>query len=221
MSKTLGNVIKPAEVAGKYGRDALRYHVLREGPARGDSDWRQAAFVTRYNADLANGLGNLVNRSLTMLGKYFDGKVPAERPFGQPALEKLRQGLIARVNGLYDATLNAIVAFDLDGALEAIWQLVREANQFVNESAPFKLAKDPARANDLAASMHAISEVVHALAYALKPFLPDAAGAIAAQLNVPLAEKLPAALGWGRLLAGHKIGAPAPLFARLDEKADA
>jgi methionyl-tRNA synthetase len=125
------------------------------------------------------------------------------------------------VNGLYDATLNAILAFDLDGALEAVWQLVREANQFVNESAPFKLAKDPARSSDLAASMHAISEVVHALAYAIKPFLPDASAAIAAQLNVPLAEKLPAALSWGRLLAGHQIGAPAPLFARLVEKTDA
>jgi methionyl-tRNA synthetase len=102
-----------------------------------------------------------------------------------------------------------------------VWQLVREANQFVNESAPFKLAKDPARSNDLAASMHAICEVVHALAYAVKPFLPDAAAAIAAQLNVPLGEKLPAALNWGRLLPGHQIGTPAPLFQRLDEKADA
>jgi methionyl-tRNA synthetase len=221
MSKTLGNVIKPGDVAEKYGRDALRYHVLREGPARGDSDWRHAAFVTRYNADLANGLGNLVNRSLTMLGKYFDGKVPAEAAFNQPALERLRQGLITRVNGLHAAVQGKIEAFDLDGALEAVWQLVREANQFVNESAPFKLAKDPARAQDLAASMHAICEVVHALAHVLRPFLPDAATTIATQLGASLDARLPEALKWGRLKPGHKIGAPAPLFARLDEKVDA
>lgn len=220
MSKTLGNVIKPGEVADKYGRDALRYHVLREGPARGDADWRHAAFVTRYNADLANGLGNLVNRSLNMLNKYFDGLVPAEVAFEQPALEKLRHGLIARVNGMHAAVHTAIVAFDLDGALEAVWHLVREANQFVNESAPFKLAKDPARANDLAASMHALCEVVHALAYAVKPFLPDAADKIAHQFGIELDANLQDALAWGQVKAGHKIGTPAPLFVRLDEKVD-
>jgi methionyl-tRNA synthetase len=156
-----------------------------------------------------------------MLNKYFGGNVPAETAFNQPALEKLRQGLIARVNGLHEAVTARIVEFDLDGALEAIWLLVREANQFVNESAPFKLAKDPARANDLAASMHAITEVVHALACALTPFLPDATAASGGQLNVKLTDKLPDALKWGRLKAGHKIGTPAPLFVRLDVKVEA
>ena len=216
MSKTLGNVIRPGDIADRYGRDALRYHVLREGPQRGDSDWRQAAFVTRFNADLANGLGNLVNRSLNMLAKYFAGKVPAEAAFADAALEALRQGLISRVNGLYPALEARITAFDLDGALEAVWDLVREANQFVNESAPFKLAKDPARASDLQASMHALLEVAHALAFAVKAFLPDAAARIAEQLHVNLDAGLPEALRWGRLVAGHAIGTPTPLFMRLE-----
>ena len=220
MSKTLGNVIRPGDVAEKYGRDAVRYHILREGPARGDADWRHASFVTRYNADLANGLGNLVNRSLNMLVKYFDGKVPEETTFTDAKLEGLRQDLIGHVNDLSDRLLGDVRRFDLDGALEQIWVLVRDANAFVNESAPFKLAKDESRRQDLAASMHALLEVVHALAYALKPFLPDAAQGIASQLNIDLGERLPAALNWGRLLPGHQIGTPAPLFQRLDEKVD-
>ncbi|MCA8916154.1 MAG: methionine--tRNA ligase [Planctomycetes bacterium] len=221
MSKTLGNVIKPGDIAEKYGRDALRYHILREGPARGDADWRHASFVTRYNSDLANGLGNLVNRSLNMLNKYFDGQVPAECKFEHEKLESARQDLIAHVNNLSDRLLAEVRQFDLDAALELVWTLVRDTNAFVNESAPFKLAKDPERNQDLQASMHALCEVVHALAYALKPFLPDAAAEISRQLNVEFAEELPVALSWGRLLAGHKIGTPAPLFQRLDEKVDA
>lgn len=220
MGKSLGNVIRPGDIADKYGRDSLRYHVLREGPARGDADWRHASFVTRYNADLANGLGNLVNRSLNMLNKYFDGQVPGEAAFTEAKLEGLRQDLIAHVNDLSDRLLVSVRAFDLDGALEQIWVLVREANQFVNESAPFKLAKDETRKQDLQASMHALLEVVHALAYAIKPFLPDAADGIASQLNIDLGEHLPAALSWGRLLAGHQIGTPAPLFQRLDESVE-
>jgi methionyl-tRNA synthetase len=217
MSKTLGNVIRPGEIAEKYGRDALRYHLLREGPQRGDSDWRQAAFVTRYNNDLANGLGNLVNRSLAMLQKYCDGEVPREVAFTHGPLESKRQDLIAHVNDLTDRLIQRVEAFDLDGALEHVWVLVRDANAFVNDTAPFKLAKDPARKQDLHASLHALLEVVHALAYAIKPFLPDASARIAAQLGIEANSLLPAALNWGRLLPGHKIGTPAPLFARIEE----
>jgi methionyl-tRNA synthetase len=218
MSKTLGNVIRPGDVAAKYGRDALRYHVLREGPQRGDSDWRQAAFVTRYNADLANGLGNLINRSLNMLHKYFDGKVPAEVAFADERLEGLRQGLKARVNGLHGAIQERVEAYDLDGALERVWELIWDANSFVNESAPFKLAKDEARKQDLQASMHALLEVAHVLAFACKPFLPDAAGRIASQLAIDASGTLPESMCWGMFPAGHAINRPEPLFARLDEK---
>jgi methionyl-tRNA synthetase len=217
MSKTLGNVIKPGEIARQFSRDALRYHVLREGPQRGDADWRHAAFITRYNADLANGLGNLVNRSLNMLNKYTGGAVPAETAFAEPAFEALRQGLIARVNGLSGKLIARMEAYDLDGALEEVWHLVREANQFVNETAPFKLAKDEARKQDLNASLHALLEVAHALACAVKPFLPDASAKIAEQLSATTDEPLQNALKWGKLKPGHQIGQPAPLFARIEQ----
>lgn len=219
MSKTLGNVIKPLDIAGKYGRDALRWHVLREGPAKGDADWRQSAFVTRYNSDLANGLGNLINRSLNMLGKYFDGKVPAEAAFADPTLENLRQSLISRVNGLYPRLREGAAAFDLDAACEAVMELVREANAFVNSTAPFKLAKDPARAKDLQAAMHALCQVDFVLCHALRAFLPDATVRIANQLGVKAEGKLADVIRWGALAAGHPTGKPEPLFARLEEGA--
>lgn len=217
MSKTLGNVIRPLDVATRYGRDALRYHVLREGPARGDADWRQALFVARYNADLANGLGNLVNRSLNMLGKYCEGKVPAEAAFADPALETLRLALGARVDRLFGALSAKVSELDLDGALEEIWLLVRDANAFVNTSAPFKLAKDPARKQDLQAAMHSLCQVVHALCHAVAPFLPDAGTRIAAQLQLAPGQPLPEGLRWGALPAGHQTGKPEPLFARIEE----
>ncbi|MBE7492782.1 MAG: methionine--tRNA ligase [Planctomycetes bacterium] len=216
MSKTLGNVIRPLEIADKYGRDALRWHVLREGPAKGDADWRQAAFITRYNADLANGLGNLVNRSLTMLGKYFAGKVPAEVAFEQPALERARRDIIARVNALYARMVAAVTAFDLDGACEAVFELVRETNAFVNNAAPFKLAKDPARANDLQASMHTLCQVCFVLCHALRAFLPDASARIADQLGIKAEGRLEAVLRWNAFAPGHTIVGPQPLFARLE-----
>jgi methionyl-tRNA synthetase len=219
MSKTLGNVIKPLDVAGKYGRDSLRWHVLREGPAKGDADWRQAAFVARYNSDLANGLGNLVNRSLNMLGKYFEGKVPEEAAFADSALEALRKSLVARVDALYGRLESAVTGFDLDAACEAVMELVREANAFVNASAPFKLAKDPARVVDLRAAMHALCQVDFALCHALRPFVPDAAVRIAAQLGVSLDGSLSERIRWDALKAGHQTGKPEPLFARIEETA--
>ncbi len=215
MSKTLGNVIKPLEVAAKYSRDALRYFVLREGPLRGDADWRQVNFVNRYNADLANGLGNLVNRSLNMLIKYFNGEAPAETAFADPRLETARQELVALVNGLRGKLLERMTALEVDNALEEIWKLVRRANLFVDESKPFILAKDPARKQDLAAAMYALTDVTRVLGAAAAPFLPDTALRIADQLaRRPglFADEL----AWGRLAAGHKVGVPAALFARIE-----
>lgn len=216
MSKTLGNVVKPGQVADEFGRDALRYHILREGPAKSDSDWRKLAFRERFNADLANGLGNLLNRSLKMLSKYFDGKVPAETAFADAGFEELRQKLIAQVNELGDGLVDRVSAYDLDGALECVISLVREANAFVNETAPFKLAKDESRTQDLQASMHTLIEIARVLGHAIRPFLPDASVRVAAQVNFDLDQPLLEALKWGQLQADHQIGEAEALFQRLE-----
>ena len=246
MSKTIGNVIKPLEYAQKYSRDALRYYVLRAGPTKEDADWRQADFITKYNSDLANGLGNLVNRALNMLHKYFEGRVPAECSFDEASLEGSRQGLITLVNGLEKKLLDRVAAYDLSDALEAVWEIVRKANQFVDESKPFKLAKDPTRAKDLAASMYAVCEVCRVLGAAIDPFLPDTARRIREQLGLregsllegvgltqmiarlegqPQRSKQPAAqvllresLRWGLLKPNHQVGKPEPLFVRIESE---
>ena len=217
MSKTLGNVIRPGAIAEEFGRDALRFHVLRAGPAKSDSDWRRAAFIERYNAELANGLGNLCNRTLKMLAKYFDGVVPPETAFTKPALEAARAELIALVDGLGPRLLERVEAFDLNGALSAIWELIRRANRFVDETQPFKLAKDESRAQDLRASIYALCEVVRVLAAAIVPFLPDSAVRLAKQLNLSDTRPLLKSLKWGGFnTSGHRTGEPEGLFQRIE-----
>jgi methionyl-tRNA synthetase len=152
-----------------------------------------------------------------MLGKYFEGKVPEEAAFADSALEALRKSLVARVDALYGQLESAVTGFDLDAACETVMELVREANAFVNASAPFKLAKDPARVVDLRAAMHALCQVDFALCHALRPFVPDAAVRIAAQLGVSLDGSLSECIRWGALKAGHQTGKPEPLFARIEE----
>ena len=174
-----------------------------------------ALSASRYNNDLANGLGNLVNRGLNMLIKYFAGVVPAEMPFADGKLEVARGELKSLVAGLQAEVMARMSAFEMDNALEAIWKLVRRANLFVDETKPFSLAKDPARKQDLAAAMHSLCEVVRVLGAAVTPFLPDAAVKIAEQMAYKpgsLADEL----SWGKLPAGHKIGTPAALFARIE-----
>jgi methionyl-tRNA synthetase len=245
MSKTIGNVIKPLDYVEKYGRDALRYYVLRAGPTKEDADWRAADFITKYNSDLANGLGNLVNRSLNMLNQYFEGRVPAETSFAEASLEGSRQGLISLVNGLERKLLDRMAGYDISDALEAIWEIIRKANQFVDESKPFKLAKDPTRAKDLAASMYALCEVCRVLGCAIEPFLPDTAKRIREQLGIKEGVSLLDGVGltqmiakldgqpkqaskqatqvllheslrWGLLKPMHQVGKPEPLFARIE-----
>lgn len=245
MSKTIGNVIKPLDYVAKYGRDALRYYVLRAGPTKEDADWRAADFITKYNSDLANGLGNLVNRALNMLHKYFEGRIPAETSFDEASLEGSRQGLITLVHGLERKLLDRMAAYDISDALEAIWEIIRKANQFVDESKPFKLAKDPAKAKDLAAAMYAICEVCRVLGCAIEPFLPDTAKRIREQLGLKEGTSMLEAVGltqmiaklegqpkqatkqavqvllheslrWGLLKPMHQVGKPEPLFARIE-----
>ncbi len=217
MSKTLGNVIRPADVADKYSRDALRYHILREGPQRGDADWRHASFVTRFNAELANGLGNLVNRTLKMLVKYFDGNVPPNGTFSDETFESARADLVTTVEALGGNLTDSVTGFDLDGALEHVWVLIRKANGFVDTTQPFKLAKDESRKDDLATAMYTLVESVRVIGASLRPFLPDAATKIRDQLGLGEPSALLDELKWGLLDSGHKIGTPEALFARLDE----
>ncbi|HCL91571.1 MAG TPA: class I tRNA ligase family protein [Verrucomicrobiota bacterium] len=205
MSKSTGNVVDPVAVIDEWGVDAFRFYVLRELDIGPDGNWTEAGFEARYAAELANGLGNLVNRSLSMLKRYRSGVVPGVAKELAPDAERA----IAE-------TLSRLEQNQLQGALQAIWSLITRANQYVDQTAPFKLAKDPARAESLDQVLYSLAETCRILAVLLWPFLPDTAGKIYAQLGLPGAPDRAAAARWGQLPAGHAIGTPAPLFPRKE-----
>ena len=205
MSKTTGNVVDPVAVINEWGVDAFRFYVLRELDIGPDGNWTDAGFRSRYQAELANGLGNLVNRSLSMLKRYRNGIVPARS-----------NELAADAAKAADETRALLKQSQLQAALQSIWGLVNRANKYVDETAPFKLAKDPAQATRLDEVLYNLAETCRVLAILLNPFLPGTSAKIYAQLGLPGNPDKLAEAAWGGLTAGHKIGEPAPLFPRKD-----
>ncbi len=206
MSKSTGNVVDPVAVIDEWGVDAFRYYVVRELDIGPDGNWTDAGFQARYAAELANGLGNLVNRSLSMLKRYRNGVVPARS-----------DELAAEVAAAVKETLAHLKANELQAALIGIWGIVNRANQYVDHTAPFKLAKDPAQARRLDEVLYNLAETCRVLAVLLWPFIPTSAEKIHAQLGLADAPNRLAGADWGGLAPGHSIGEPAPLFPRKDK----
>ncbi len=205
ISKSTGNIIDPIAVINEWGLDAFRYYVLRELDIGPDGNWTDSGFKSRYNAELANGLGNLVNRSLSMLKRYRNSVVPAKH-----------DELAADAAKAADETRALLKQNQLQAALQSIWGLVTRANQYVDQTKPFNLAKDPAQAKRLDEVLYNLAETCRVLAVLLQPFLPGTATRIYSQLGLTGApDKLDAA-AWGGLPAGHKINEPIPLFPRKD-----
>jgi methionyl-tRNA synthetase len=205
ISKTIGNVVDPIAVIDEWGLDAFRFYVLRELDIGPDGNWTDAGFRSRYHSELANGLGNLVNRSLSMLNRYRKGVVPARSNELSLDAEKV----IAETKKLLEEN-------QLQSALQSIWSLVNRANLYVEQTAPFKLAKDPAQAARLDEVLYNLAETCRVLAVLLYPFLPGTAVKIFLQLGLSdVPDKFDKA-GWGRLAAGQQIGEPAALFPRKD-----
>jgi methionyl-tRNA synthetase len=205
MSKSTGNVVDPVTVIDEWGVDAFRFYVLRELAIGPDGNWTDAGFKARYSAELANGLGNLVNRSLSMLKRYRNGIVPAVSNELAPDAEKT----IAETRTLLEQN-------ELQRALQSIWSLVTRANQYVDQTAPFKLAKDPANAARLDEVLYNLAEVCRILAVVLWPFVPGTAEKINAQLGLSGEPDKWSEAHWAGLPAGHSIGTPAPLFPRKE-----
>jgi methionyl-tRNA synthetase len=205
MSKSTGNVVDPLAVIDEWGVDAFRFYVVRELDIGPDGNWTDAGFRARYSSELANGLGNLVNRSLSMLKRYRDGILPAPSNELAPDAERV-----------ISETHDLLAKNHLQGALQSIWSLVTRGNQYVDHTAPFKLAKDPAQARRLEEVLYNLAEVCRILAVLLWPFLPATASKIYAQLGLSGEPDKAELAHWGKLPAGHAIGAPAPLFPRKD-----
>ncbi len=206
ISKSTGNIVEPIAVIDEWGLDAFRFYVLRELDIGPDGNWTDAGFKARYQAELANGLGNLVNRSLSMLKRYRNGIVPARHD----ELQKFADETAA-------STKSGLEQNHLQGALQTIWSLVARANQYVDQTAPFKLAKDPAQSKRLDEVLYNLAESCRVLAVLLWPFLPGTSVKIYGQLGLTGTPDKLSEAAWGGLKTGQKIGEPAPLFPRKDD----
>ncbi|HEV8389995.1 MAG TPA: methionine--tRNA ligase [Dongiaceae bacterium] len=213
MSKSLGNALEPHAMVAKYGLDQVRYFLLREIPFGNDGDFSHRSMVHRMNGDLANDLGNLAQRVLSMINKNCDAKVPQPGAFtdADKTLLGSAHGLLAKVRPLF-----AEQAFHR--ALEAIWQVVGDGNRYVDEQAPWGLKKtDPAR---MATVLYALAETVRHLAILVQPIMPDSMAKMLDQLAVPANARTFAALGEGRALkAGVALPKPEGVFPRYVEEA--
>jgi methionyl-tRNA synthetase len=203
IGKSRGNVVDPLALIERIGSDALRYWLLRAVPPTGDADYTDDKLEQVYSADLAKDLGNLVQRTLSLLGRYCEQRIPA--PGGGPDLAP----------GLRN-TLGQTVGRDLDprAALSAIWDIVSRANRYAEATAPWR-ETDPVRR---AAALFTLAESVRVIGEALRPFLPRTSGRIFMQLGIAPEQDWLAALSWGRLVPGTLVDAPRQLFPRLTEQ---
>jgi methionyl-tRNA synthetase len=202
ISKSRGNVVDPLALVERVGSDAFRYWLLRAVPATGDADYTWERLERAYTADLAKDLGNLVQRSLSLLGRYGDGRVPEvshSTNLAADLCQRLCQSMGAEL--------------DPRAALSAIWDVVGRANRFAEEASPWR-ETDRERRDQ---ALYTLAEGVRVVGEALRPFLPRTADQIASQLGVTPEQHWLAGLAWGRLPPRTVVQAPTPLFPRLAE----
>ncbi len=212
MSKSLGNVVGPLELQAKYGRDAFRYFLLRDMSFGLDAGFNEPAIAERINADLANALGNLLNRTLGMLGKYRDGVVPAFGPLEHADLA-LKDAFMA----LPDALTDHVDQLRFERAVEDVMTAVRAANKYIAEQQPWTLAKDPTQATRLDTVLRTCLEALRCASVLLEPVMPEKCRALRVQLGLPdAAASLGDARRWDAIPVGTQASAGEPLFPRID-----
>jgi len=214
MSKSRGNVISPEELVERYGADPLRYFLLREVPFGEDGNFSPSLFIKRVNSDLANDLGNLLNRTLPLVERYCEGKVPCpaeERAEDAELREEVRQ-VVLRL----DELMNELAFSE---ALSLIWEIIRFANLYIDRSAPWRLAKE-GKKERLSTVLYYLLETLRVVSLLVFPFIPRSAERIWAQLGLEdkLSEKRwDEVERWGILPSGIRVRKEAPLFPRIKE----
>jgi len=207
VSKTRGNIVDPLEIIQKYGVDCFRYFLMREVTLGLDGSYSEDMLLHRFNNDLANDLGNLVHRSSGMLGKYFEGIIPEPGELGP-----LPQALRDQGAGLWAAVDQAMLTFDTRRSLELIWEFIRAANKFVEDTKPWALAKAPEKEAELRQVMYTLFESLRVIGLILTPFMPSTAEKIQRFLQIEGQAAASALTTWGILEPGKKMGHSEPLF---------
>jgi methionyl-tRNA synthetase len=213
MSKSLGNVVAPADLVGQYGVDAVRYFFMREVPWGQDGNYSHEAIVGRMNADLANDLGNLAQRSLSMIGKNCGARVPACGALSDADAEMLAaaDALLAEARTQHDA-------YAINKAMDAIWKVVADCNRYFAGQEPWALKKtDPARMETV---LYVTAEVLRIVGILIQPYVPGSAAKLLDLLSVPVDERTFAHLPQ-RLVSGRDLPPPVPVFPRFVEETDA
>src|SRR5438309_5895024 len=213
MSKTRGNILDPGDAVQRFGAESVRDLLLRELPFDRDGEISWETMTDRFNADLANDLGNFVYRTLSMLQRYFDGKVPA--PDGDAsALDKQLQTAFERAVRGQDKHLKAL---DFTGALDLIWEAVNRGNKYIEESAPWVLAKQSDQRKRLQTVMYNLVEAIRLTSYLISPFLPETATKIATQIKADPKASWTTAREWGRLAPRTQTALGGVLFPRIEK----
>jgi methionyl-tRNA synthetase len=215
MSKSRGNIALPQPIAQVLGVDALRYFLLREMVFGQDSNFSYESLVTRYNSDLANGLGNLANRVLTMIQNYFEGEIPEASTGGE------REVAVARgATGAIAAALEQYERYEFSRALETIWGVIADVDKYLVENKPWKLAEDAEQRTRLGTILYTAAEALRIVTALAHPVLPHATQQIWQQLgqfrNLPMLAI--DNLSWGELGAGARIGEPQAVFPRVKKE---
>ncbi len=213
MSKSLGNVARYQDYVEVFGLDALRYFVMREMPLGQDANFSDEIILTRFNADLANDLGNLVSRAITMIHRYREGRVPSCPDEGRDALDR---DLVAATESTIASVKESFRAIQVSQALQETWALVRHVNKFIVERAPWVLAKDPANDALLDRTLYHAADALRIIAALVDPVMPDAAERIRRMLNINAPEPW-SSLAAGTLAAGTQLNPVEALFPRIEK----
>jgi methionyl-tRNA synthetase len=220
MGKTLGNTIDPYELVDRYGADAIRYYFLKEIEFGRDGDFSEDRFIAIVNADLANSIGNLLNRSLGMANKYCQNQVPDYDPQHRSDISDLTDPIITQAKSLGDRVTIDYQQLNFRAACEKILELIWNCNKLIDETAPWKLFK-AGKQSEVNETLYVILESVRIATYLLSPITPKMSAIAYQQLGLTLKETNPpdwSHTNWGILSSGNTLSIPTPIFQRIETK---